>query len=43
MKKNFKKDKKPSFENIQHTEVVKESKSLNSISTEGGFFIFYLD
>ena len=29
--------------NIQHTEVVKESKSLNSISTEGGFFIFYLD
>ena len=29
--------------NIQHTEVVKESKSLNSISTEGGFLTFYLD
>ena len=38
MKKKLKKDKKPSFENIQHTEVVKESKSLNSISTEGGFY-----
>ena len=33
--------KKPSFENIQHTEVVKESKSLN-IPTEGGFLTFYL-
>ena len=39
----YKTDKKSSFENIQRTEVVKESKSLNSISTEGGFFIFYLD
>ena len=38
MKYNLKKDKKPSFENIQHTEVVKESKSLTIISTEGGFF-----
>ena len=35
--------KKPSFENIQHTEVVKESKSLSIISTEGGFLTFYLD
>ena len=44
-KKNkiHKKDNKPSFENIQHTEVFKESKSLNIISTEGVFFIFYLD
>ena len=29
--------------NIQHTEVVKESKSLNRISTGGGFLTFYLD
>ena len=43
MKQNTQKDKKPSFENIQHTEVVKESKSLNGISTEGGFLTFYLD
>ena len=35
--------KKPSFDNIQHTEVVKESKSLNIISTEGGFLTFHLD
>ena len=39
----YKKDKKPSFENIQPTEVAKESNSLNIISAEGGFFIFYLD
>ena len=39
----YKKDKKPSFEIIQQTEVVKKAKSLNSMSTEGGFFIFYLD
>ena len=31
----YKKDNKPFFENIQHTEVVRESKSLNIISTEG--------
>ena len=41
--KYTKKTKKPSFENIQHTEVVKESKSLNIISTEGGFLTFHLD
>ena len=41
--KYTKKNKKPCFENIQHTKVVKESKSLNSISTERGFLIFYLD
>ena len=35
--------KKSSFENIQQTEVVKESKSLNSISTESSFLNFYLD
>ena len=40
MKYNLKKDKKPSFENIQHTEVVKESKSLTIISTEGVFLNF---
>ena len=40
MNKIYKKDNKPSFENIQHTEVFKESKSLNIISTEGAFFIF---
>ena len=31
----YSKDKNPSFENIEHTEVVKESKSLNIICTEG--------
>ena len=39
----YKKEKKPCFENIQHAKVVKESKSLNSISTERGFLTFYLD
>ena len=29
--------KKTSFENIQHTKVIKEWKSLNIISSEGGF------
>ena len=31
MKKKFKKDKKPSIENIEHTEVVKEWKSTVSL------------
>ena len=34
-----KKNKKLSFEIIQQTEVVKKAKSLNSICTEGVFFI----
>ena len=38
--KIYKKDKKPSFEIIQQTEMVKEAKSLNSMSTEGSFFDF---
>ena len=37
--KYTKKDKKPSFKIIQQTEVVKKAKTLNSISTEGRFFI----
>ena len=41
--KIYKNNKKLSFENIQHTEMVKESKSLNIISSEGVFFVFYLD
>ena len=41
--KIYKKDNKPFFEIIQHTEVVRESKSLNIISTECGFLTFYLD
>ena len=44
MKKKIqkRKKKKPSFENIQHTEVVKESKSLTIISTEGGFLKLFI-
>ena len=34
--------KQQKFENIQYTEVVKEWKSSNIISTEGGFLIFFL-
>ena len=42
--KIYKKDKKPLFENIQHTEVVnEESKTLDIISTECGFLTFYVD
>ena len=37
IKDKERKDKKPSFDNNQHTEVVKESKSLNIISTKGSF------
>ena len=33
------KEKKPSFDNIQHTEVVKKSKSFNVVLTEGGFIL----
>ena len=36
----YTKKKKTKFEIIQQTEVVKEAKSLNSITTEGGFFHF---
>ena len=34
--------KQQKFENIQYTEVVKEWKSSNIISTEGGFLIFFI-
>ena len=39
----YKKDNKPFFEIIQHTEVVRESKSLNIISTEGILIRLFLE
>ena len=39
----YKKDNKPFFEIIQHTKVVRESKSLNIISTESILIRLFLE